>query len=188
MIVAGVTIDSKFLATAFAASGLMAAIAVLLPSWVIVEPPPPEPPVAVPAPIVVGPATEYAAISMRPLFNIERRRDPPPPPPAPPKPPPLPSVGNYRLVGLILSPDLRMALVMRRQDGREVQLREGDALDGWTVKEINATGVRLSGAGAATELTIPKAASSGLPAMAMRPVAGATPLGTRQPAAGQPTE
>ncbi len=143
---------------AFAASGLLALVAVFLPSLVFYDSPPPDAAIAAPSRVVVPPLSNYAAIVWRPLFNDGRRRDPPPPPPAPPKPPPPPSAEHYQLVGIILSSDLRMALVARRADGQVAHLHVGDMLDGWTVNAIDASGVQLSGPGGTTQLTIPHAA------------------------------
>jgi hypothetical protein len=145
----------------------------LSPTLVFVEAPAADPVFERPSPIIVPPLSRYAAIVQRPLFNDDRRRDPPPPPPAPPKPPPPPSADNYRLVGLILSSNLRMALVQRRQDGQVAHLHEGDMLDGWTVKTVAASGVQLTGSSGEVELTIPRAAQHLNSGIANSTVAGA---------------
>jgi hypothetical protein len=148
----------EIVAACFAASGLLALLLVLLPSIVFVRAPPADPVLVKPSPIEVAPLGSYAAISLRPLFNNGRRRDPPPPAPAPPKPPPPPSADSFHLVGLVLSTAVHLALVQRVRDGQMMRLQEGDMLEGWTVKSVDQSGVQLTGPGAATELTIPNAA------------------------------
>jgi hypothetical protein len=139
----------------------LALIAVVAPSLVIVDAAPPEQ--LIDAASVTAamrpppPLTAYASIVARPLFNAGRSKDPPPPPPEPPKPPPPPSVDNYRLVGLVLSPTTRLALVERREGGQDMRLMPGDLLDGWTVVSVEASGVRLTGPGVSAQLTIPHA-------------------------------
>ena len=105
------------------------------------------------------PLASYEVIVARPLFNAGRRTDPAPPPPAAPKPPPLPVVESYRLVGLVLSPGLQLALVSRPQGGDLLRLRPGDTLDGWNVETIDANGVVLSGQGATAHMKVTRAPS-----------------------------
>ncbi len=165
----------KFAPVAFAASGLLALVSVCLPSLVFYDSPPPEAEIAKPSKVVVAPLGNYAAIVWRPLFNNDRRRDAPPPPPAPPKPPAPPTANNYQLVGIILSSNLRMALVERRADAQVAHLHIGDMLDGWTVKTIDASGVQLDGPSSTTELTIPRAAQRLPPGTASTAVAAVRP-------------
>jgi len=134
--------------------------AVLLPSLVFVGGITPEAPIDS-ARFAVSrqntePLANYTAIASQSLFNEGRRPDPLPPPPAPAKPA-LPGVETYRLVGLILSPDLRIALVER--GGEVMHLHSGDPLDGWTVQSVEAEGVKLAAQNTTVELKIPKAAA-----------------------------
>jgi hypothetical protein len=161
----------RFAPAAFAASGLLALVAVFLPSVVFYDSPSAEAEIARPSRIAVPPLSNYAAIVWRPLFNDDRRRDLPPPPPAPPKPPAPPSAENYQLVGIILSSELRMALVQRRSDAFVARLHVGDTLDGWTVKTIDASGVQLGSPSSTTELIIPRAAQQSPPKSANTTVA-----------------
>jgi hypothetical protein len=103
------------------------------------------------------PLANYTIVVAEPLFNEGRRADPLPPPPAPPKPPPLPGVESYRLAGLVLSPEVRLALVSRPQGGELVRLHPGDLLDGWTVEAVDATGVTLSGQGITAHMKVTRA-------------------------------
>ncbi len=146
-------------AIAFAGFSLLVLLAVAAPSLVLVSVPRSDPTLD-PALIRVAearPPTNYEIIAARPLFNDGRRADPPPPPPAPPKPPPLPGIENYRLVGLVLSSDVRLALVSRSQGGDLARLRPGDQLDGWTVETVDDTGVTVTGQGNTAHMKVTRA-------------------------------
>lgn len=137
----------------FAASGAFVLIAAILPSWVPVQSPPAAPSIAIPSPAPVSPLRTYVAIAARSLFNPDRRPDPAPLPASAAKPA-APSADSYQLVGILLSSELRLALVERRQGGEVLRLREGDTLDGWMVKTVSASGVELAQANTSAELTI----------------------------------
>jgi hypothetical protein len=102
--------------------------------------------------------TDYTVVASQSLFNKGRLSDPLPLAQGPAKPA-LPSADTYRLVGLILSPELRIALVERTASGDVLHLHPGDAVDGWTVRSVEAAGVTLAAQNATAELKIPKAAS-----------------------------
>lgn len=83
-------------------------------------------------------AETYPAIAQYPLFTESRRpwAAPPPPPPAP-TPPPAPSpLTSYMAAGVIISGDVRSALLRRVNDTSTILLTEGEELEGWTLKDI----------------------------------------------------
>lgn len=91
----------------------------------------------------------YAAIVERPLFVPSRR----------PPPGVTSSIeGRYRLLGIVGAGAKRRAFVA---DGtRRIEVGEGDAIDGWTVKEIAQDRVLLtSPAGEAAALKLARAAA-----------------------------
>jgi len=143
------------------ATGLGAIVfaSVLLPSWI-----------ALPAAAHLGdpalpslafaqpdsrPLSDYAAIADRPLFNPNRQKDAPKPSPG--SATLMPALSNYRLVGILISKDARLALVERRSSHQIVTLYAGDQLDGRHVDDVKGTGVSLSGPAGIEWLTIPKA-------------------------------
>lgn len=91
------------------------------------------------------PGASYAAIAERPLFSPTRRPD-------------ASSAGTlsgisarYRLLGVILAREQGRALVAPIAGGRTLELGEGEAIEGWTVKRIERDRVVLfSPAGEAT--------------------------------------
>jgi hypothetical protein len=162
MMLAGINPLVKISAALFGV-GVLALLLVLAPSIVVADVP--ETDTAIdPSLMRVGrtktpPLANYEVIVARPLFNVGRRTDPAPPAPAPPKPPPLPVVESYRLVGLVLSPGLRLALVARPQGGDLLRLRPGDMLDGWNVEAVDTNGVVLSGQGNTAHMKVTRAPS-----------------------------
>jgi general secretion pathway protein N len=87
------------------------------------------------------PETEFAATSERPVFNEDRK--PTPDSPDEPDVPPPPKVPlNIALTGIILTPDLRMAMVHDKAKNHDVALREGMPMEGdqggWVLTKINA--------------------------------------------------
>ena len=143
--------------------GVLVLVLVLAPSMVVADAPATDTAID-PSLMRIGrtktpPLASYDVIVAQPLFNVARRADPPPPPPAPPKPPPLPAVESYRLVGLVLSPDLHLALASRSQGGDLMRLKPGDTLDGWSVAAVDATGVVLSGQGNTAHMKVTRAPS-----------------------------
>lgn len=146
------------------AAGVTLAVYVMIPSplsylaWSGAEPPqvrmPNIPKLREPAKIEA-----YASIAARPLFNADRKPDPLPPPPEPPKPKiVLADLNQFKLVGVIVSGESRIALV-RRAGTSTLTLRVGDTLDGWKVEKIDAQGVGLSGGDRQDSLKIPQAAN-----------------------------
>lgn len=155
------------IATGLLGVGILALLAVLLPSMVWSEAETADAAIDpkllhVDAPNLL-PLAAYQPVIAHPLFNEARRSDPPPPPPAPPKPPPLPPISSYRLAGLILTSDIQLAFVERLQGNTTIRLRAGDNMDGWSVQSIDQAGIVLTGQGSTLTLKVvrsPAAASA----------------------------
>jgi hypothetical protein len=105
----------------------------------------------------------YEDIVNRPLFNPDRLPDPV----APVAPGATPVAGatslgdlsQFRLVGIAGDGVTRLALV-QKTGGSMMTLRPGDSLDGWTVADITAKGVAITGGGRKEFLTIPRASNN----------------------------
>jgi hypothetical protein len=134
----------------------LAAVFVALAIWPWLVPPmPTSRPSVGPSMVAPGPSptnlpglAAYAAIVERPLFVPSRR----------PPPDVTSSIeGRYRLLGIVGAGAKRRAFVA---DGtRRIEVGEGDAIDGWTVKEIEQDRVLLtSPAGDAAALKLARAA------------------------------
>jgi general secretion pathway protein N len=92
---------------------------------------------AAPTVAALPPLTSFAAIVERPLFAPTRRPDPARTGPAGPA-----IETRYRLLGLMSAGRDRKALIA---DGaRRFELKEGDALDGWTVTHVEQDRLVLS--------------------------------------------
>lgn len=103
------------------------------------------------------PATVFAAIAARPLFNIDRKPDPVPPPPEPPKPAiVLGDLSQYRVEGVVASSETQLALV-RKVGAQLLTLKQGDTFEGWKIEKIDASGVSISGGDRSEVLTTPRA-------------------------------
>jgi hypothetical protein len=93
---------------------------------------------------MLPPAAAFAAIAQRPLFLPSRRPEPATPPlpvqaerPAQPAAPPALSA---TLVGVLLSPSGRSAIV-RLADGKSATVPEGGTIQGWTLEQVSPDGV-----------------------------------------------
>lgn len=106
---------------------------------------------------------EYEDIVNKPLFNADRLPDPV----APAVPGSTPTAGGsslgdisqFKLVGIAGDSVTRLALV-QKSGGRLMTLKPGDSLDGWTVSDITAKGVAITGGGRKEFLTIPRASNN----------------------------
>lgn len=84
-----------------------------------------------PVPQFAMPAIEnYQAVLERPLFSPNRR-------------PPLekPTIGGtnmfgFILTGVLIDNNLRIALLRRQGDGEVVRSREGEEIEGWTLRQV----------------------------------------------------
>ncbi len=111
------------------------------------------------------PASEfYDLVTLRPLFNPDRRPDPVAATVAAGAiaTPTLGDLSQYRLLGLAGDSQTKLALV-QKAGGTVMTLKPGDTFDGWTIGRISAAGVAVSGAGRQELLTIPKARNSAAP-------------------------
>jgi general secretion pathway protein N len=83
---------------------------------------------------------EFAATQARPLFNEDRKPSPDEPSDEGPPPPP-PVALNIALSGVVLTPDVRVALVQDKIKNTSVALKEGMPMPGdqggWTLTKIN---------------------------------------------------
>lgn len=103
-------------------------------------------PVAMPAPVAVDPLPAepsfdmpppetFSEIVSRPLFSSSRR--PPSPTPEAIQSAPVASRQiDFVLVGVIITPDKRTALVQRASIGDVIRVTEGQELEGWLVEAI----------------------------------------------------
>jgi hypothetical protein len=103
------------------------------------------------------PAAEAAEIVARTIFRPSRR----PPDKAPPAPPPvmvrpLPSLSGYTLVGTVLGPGGRRAVLKPAGNAHTILLGEGQSLDGWTVDHIGLGKVGFRAGSNEFSLTLPK--------------------------------
>jgi general secretion pathway protein N len=89
-------------------------------------------------PFKLPPETAFAAIETKPLFNEDRKPtpetadEPPPPPPSAPL--------NVALTGVVLTPQVRMALLQDKTKNAPLALKEGMPMPGdqggWTLIEV----------------------------------------------------
>ena len=82
---------------------------------------------------------DYAATDARPLFN-EDRKPTPEIPDEPAKPDVPPSTLNIALTGIVLTPQLHLALIQDKSKNSTISLREGMPMPGdqgdWTLTEL----------------------------------------------------
>jgi general secretion pathway protein N len=114
----------------------------------------PRPAVETPALAVLPPAAAFAATAERPLFSPSRR-----PPSAPATAGKGALDGRYRLLGLVIAGPARRALVIEIAGGRRLELSEGDAIEGWTVKRIDRDRVLFTSPAAEATLTLGSASA-----------------------------
>jgi hypothetical protein len=118
-------------------------------------------PPAVPVPTAQPPANDI--IAQHPLFHPSREPWVPPPTPAPslrpvnlpPAAPAVQPLRNYTLTGLVLSGVTRSALIRAANGNKTIVLREGQILDGWTLKGIGSDGLHFEASGSQFDLRFP---------------------------------
>jgi general secretion pathway protein N len=107
----------------------------------------------------------YANIAARPIFRPTRRppepvrAEPPPPPPtpvvvAPPPPPPSP-LPPMTLVGVVIDPAGRTALLQAPNQPTTLSVRAGESVEGWLLAEVRPDGVLFRRGAQEQELTFP---------------------------------
>jgi type II secretory pathway component PulC len=82
-----------------------------------------------PPPFSLPPLQSFADVKERPLFSTSRR-------PAPASSGEPDAWSSFVLAGIILSEDLREAMVLHSQPSTLVHVKEGDAIDGWTLASL----------------------------------------------------
>ena len=123
-----------------AAAGIAAAAQLVLPSTIpIYRPAPASPALLSPQPAdQPRPNTVYPEIAEHPLFYPTRLPfvGPKTPEPAAAAVPRITPLRDYALIGIIVSKGIRIALLRPNAGGKTVFATEGQAVDGWTVREI----------------------------------------------------
>lgn len=96
----------------------------------------------------------FSEVTERPLFSPKRR----------PERPPTKAAARpwsvLKLEGIIVTHDVREALLRRGTSSNIVPLREGQALDGWTIRSIARDRILIEGDGAQHELRLPGASET----------------------------
>lgn len=132
-------------------------------------------------------ASAYGAIAERPLLNPTRRPAPTAPVAAAPEPPkPQIRRGLYQLVGISDLGAVRVAQVNEIATNTIRSVRAGDMLQELKVESITADSVRLTFAGEADVLTLPKFTASGRVPQPPAPVAPPQPTPAPQAAVSPP--
>jgi general secretion pathway protein N len=132
-------------------------------------------------PFKLPPESAYAATDARPIFNDDRK--PTPELPDEQTAPPPPSVPlNISLTGIVLTPQLHMALIQDKAKNNTVALKEGMPMPGdqggWTLIELKQrSAIFKETAGDEVEVELTTAVASQKPA---------NQTGGRQGKAGQP--
>lgn len=92
-------------------------------------------------PFKLPPEGEFAATQARPLFNEDRKPSPDEPDDANAAPAPPSAPLNIALTGIVLTPDVRLAMVQDKVKNNAVALKEGMPMPGdqggWTLTKIN---------------------------------------------------
>lgn len=140
------------------------------------------------------PESEFAATQQRPLFNADRQPTPDTPDePDSPAPPKVPL--NIALTGVILTPDLHVAMVHDKLKNTNIALKEGMPMQGdqggWTLTQVNPrSAIFRESSGEEVEVELSTAVASPSPnagAAGHGKVAPGTPLPPRSPVAPTPT-
>ncbi|WP_316228466.1 hypothetical protein [Bradyrhizobium sp. SZCCHNR1039] len=107
------------------------------------------------------PLEAYAEILTHPVFFKSREpfvAPPPPPPTPPPQPPPQAPVAvvdpGLIVEGVMIKADLSRAFLLSRGGLNGSWVSEGQAFQGWQVKSIDRTGVKLEQSGRIIELQL----------------------------------
>jgi general secretion pathway protein N len=133
--------------------------------------------------------SEFAATQERPLFNEDRKPSPDEPDDsgAPPAPPPVPL--NIALTGIVLTPDVRLAMVQDKAKSNSVALKEGMPMPGdqggWTLTKINSrSAIFRESSGDEVEVELTTAVAN--PSASGRPAGGPAAKAPVNPAKGPP--
>ncbi len=123
--------------------------------------------------------TLYQQMAERPLF-MESRRPAPPASAEPPPPPPPEKAGpiNFKVMGILATPEGRMALIADAK-GKYKRMKVKDSLDGWHISDIKPDRLLLEQGGFKEDLSLLKKRPKGA-AMPQASAPSNTP--TAQPA------
>lgn len=77
------------------------------------------------------PLESFAAVTERPLFSPNRR-------PAEISSGESDAWSSFVLAGIIITPELREAMVLHSQPPTPIHIHEGEAMDGWTLESLSA--------------------------------------------------
>jgi general secretion pathway protein N len=139
-------------------------------------------------PVAMRPWSEYGEVLSRPLFNESRA--PEATEPAGPGPEAAASALNVVLTGVVLTKDLKIAIVKDNESGKSLRVKLGQPLEGgqagWTLAELKPRGAVFDGAQLGRqelELTVD---TKGAPAPAPPPGQPAQPAQPNQATAMAP--
>jgi hypothetical protein len=99
------------------------------------------------------PLTEYRDIVERPLFS-ETRRPAPDEPEVIAEPEPETEEQELTLIGVMLTPDLQVALIEVDDQGKVARLKIGERTNGWTLESVESNKVVLRKGESAKELPL----------------------------------
>jgi hypothetical protein len=137
-------------------AGIVAAAQLVLPSTMsIYRPAPASPALSSPQPGDQRlPNPIYPAIAEHPLFYPTRMPyvRPKTPEPAAAGVPTLLPLHDYTLIGIVVSQGVRMALLRPNAGGKTVFATEGQAIDGWTLREIRPDRLHFANGAASLDL------------------------------------
>ena len=135
----------------------------------------------------LGRLASLTQIIDRPIFFPDRKRPVPPPPKPAKKPEPKPqkAPGKVVLLGVIISPNERMALVRDPSSRKILHVSVGQAIDAWKLEQIRPDGIVLRWADRVEEVLIDDKAGApnGSAARARKPP-GAAKTAPRKAGAG----
>lgn len=101
------------------------------------KPPPDLPAVAPTARFQLSPPDQYSEVVARPLFVAARRPEPPPPEETPPEKPATASEQKLTLLGVIIAPDIKAALLRPEEaNAKTVRIKLGETVGEWRLEAV----------------------------------------------------
>lgn len=139
-------------------------------------------PIAPPPAHTIPPLQEFGEISIRPIFSSSRRpftpaTAPSVAPPSAPTPPQTP-LSSMSLLGIVIGPDGRMAILKVAGSASATKVAERDKVSGWTVQQVLPDRILLQSGSTKGELTFPARAATA-PTQSRFPVAPPRQVGAR---------
>jgi hypothetical protein len=134
--------------------------------------------------------SQYPQLVERPLFMESRRPSQPAPPkppepPTPPKPEAPPAI-NFKVMGILETPEGKMALIADAK-GKYKRLKVNDSMDGWQIADIKPDRVLIEQNGFNEDLSLLKRRAAGpMPPAASGPAPTPQPPGRQGRQPGQP--